>query len=57
LAINVRVKLKELGLKYNADIESIAVAWLVKLGALPLPGILQVNKEQRTKNKEYCKCL
>src|SRR5215212_6191095 len=31
LAINVRVKLKELGLKYNADIESIAIAWLVKL--------------------------
>lgn len=47
LAINVRVKLKELGLKYNADIESIAVAWLVKLGALPLIG---TTSEQRIKN-------
>jgi len=47
LAINVRVKLTELGLKYNADIESIAVAWLVKLGALPLIG---TTSEQRIKN-------
>ncbi|MEP6595194.1 MAG: aldo/keto reductase [Ginsengibacter sp.] len=47
LAINVRVKLKELGLKYNTGIESIAVAWLVKLGALPLIG---TTSEQRIKN-------
>lgn len=47
LANNVRVKLKELSLKYNADIESIAVAWLVKLGALPLIG---TTSEQRIKN-------
>ena len=47
LANNVRVQLKELSLKYNADIESIAIAWLVKLGALPLIG---TTNEQRIKN-------
>ncbi|MEO6453734.1 MAG: aldo/keto reductase [Ginsengibacter sp.] len=47
LANNVRVKLEELSLKYNADIESIAVAWLIKLGALPLIG---TTSEQRIKN-------
>ena len=47
LANNVRVQLKELSLKYNADIESIAVAWLVKLGALPLIG---TTSEQRIRN-------
>ncbi len=34
----VRAKLEKLAPKYNADIESIAVAWLLKLGALPLIG-------------------
>ena len=33
--------------KYNAHIESIAVAWLVKLGALPLVG---TSSQQRIKN-------
>jgi predicted oxidoreductase len=47
LANNVRVKLKEVSLKYNADIESIAVAWLIKLGALPLIG---TTSEQRIRN-------
>ena len=47
LANNVRVQLKELSVKYNADIESIAVAWLVKLGALPLIG---TTSEQRIRN-------
>ena len=47
LANNVRVMLNELSSKYNADIESIAVAWLVKLGALPLIG---TTSEQRIKN-------
>jgi predicted oxidoreductase len=47
LALNVRVELKELSRKYNADIESIAIAWLVKLGALPLIG---TTSEQRIKN-------
>ena len=27
-----------MSLKYSADIESIAVAWIIKLGALPLIG-------------------
>ncbi len=47
IAVKVRNKLEELGLKYNADIESIAVAWLIKLGALPLIGTLN---EQRIRN-------
>jgi predicted oxidoreductase len=47
LAVRVRKKLEELAPKYNADIESIAVAWLVKLGALPLIGTVN---EQRIKN-------
>lgn len=47
VAISVRAKLQELTLKYAAGIESIAVAWLVKLGALPLIG---TTNEQRIKN-------
>jgi len=43
----IRRKLEELSAKYNANIESIAVAWIVKLGALPLIG---TNNEQRIKN-------
>jgi predicted oxidoreductase len=46
-AMAVRKKLQELTEKYNADIESIAVAWLVKLGALPLIGTME---EQRIRN-------
>jgi predicted oxidoreductase len=46
-AVKVRAKLEEIGKKYNADIESIAVAWLVKLGALPLIGTIS---EQRIRN-------
>jgi predicted oxidoreductase len=46
-ALRVRAKLEELSAKYNADIESLAVAWLVKLGALPLIG---TTNEQRIKN-------
>lgn len=46
-ALKVREKLEELSAKYNADIESLAVAWLVKLGALPLIG---TTNEQRIKN-------
>lgn len=37
-AVKVREKLTELSNKYNVDIESLAVAWLVKLGAIPLIG-------------------
>jgi predicted oxidoreductase len=43
----IRRKLEELSPKYNANIESIAVAWIVKLGALPLIG---TTNEQRIKN-------
>ena len=46
-AVRVRKKLEELAPKYGADIESIAGAWLVKLGALPLIGTIN---EQRIKN-------
>ena len=46
-AVKVRAKLEEIGKKYNADIESLAVAWLVKLGALPLIGTIN---EQRIRN-------
>ena len=46
-AMRVRKKLEELAPRYGADIESIAVAWLVKLGALPLIG---TTNEQRIKN-------
>lgn len=46
-AVRVRKKLEEIGEKYNADIESIAVAWLVKLGALPLIG---TTSEKRIRN-------
>ncbi len=47
LAVRVHYKLEELSKKYDAHIESIAVAWLVKLGALPLIG---TTSEQRIKN-------
>jgi len=43
----IRRKLEDLAPKYNAHIESIAVAWIVKLGALPLIG---TTDEQRIKN-------
>ena len=46
-ASQVREKLVELSSKYNADIEALAVAWLVKLGAIPLIG---TTNEQRIKN-------
>ena len=47
LPVLVREKLQELSLKYQADIESIAVAWILKLGALPLIG---TTSEQRIRN-------
>ena len=46
-AVRVHYKLGEIGKKYNANVESVAVAWLVKLGALPLIGTLN---EQRIRN-------
>ena len=47
VALRVNYKLDEIGKKYGANLESIAVAWLIKLGALPLIGTL---KEQRIRN-------
>jgi predicted oxidoreductase len=47
LAVNIHFKLEHLSKKYNANIESIAVAWLIKLGALPLIGTVS---EQRIRN-------
>jgi predicted oxidoreductase len=47
LAVRVHYKLSEIGNKYGANVESMAVAWLIKLGALPLIGTL---KEQRIRN-------
>ncbi len=46
-AIRIRQKLEELAVKYNTDTETIAVAWVIKLGALPIIGTLD---EQRLKN-------
>jgi len=47
LAVSIHFKLEKLSKKYNAHIESIAVAWLIKLGALPLIGTVS---EQRIRN-------
>jgi predicted oxidoreductase len=43
-ATKLRKKLTELSGKYYADIESIAVAWIFKLGALPLIGTTDENR-------------
>ncbi len=43
-AIRVRKKLIEIAKKYNSNLESIAVAWILKLGALPLIGTLEENR-------------
>jgi hypothetical protein len=43
-AVRVRKKLLEISKKYDSNIESTAVAWLVKLGALPLIGTENENR-------------
>lgn len=43
-ALRVRKKLLEISKKYNSNIESTAVAWLIKLGALPLIGTENENR-------------
>lgn len=43
----IREKLEVLAVKYETTMESIAIAWLVKLGALPLIG---TRNEDRIKN-------
>lgn len=47
VAIRVRQKLEEIAKKYDANIESIAVAWISMLGALPLIG---TTNEERIHN-------
>lgn len=49
-ATRVRAKLEEISPKYNADIESIAAAWLIKLGALPLIGTTDENRIRNIAN-------
>ncbi|MCO4293758.1 aldo/keto reductase [Solitalea sp. MAHUQ-68] len=43
-ALRVRKKLEEVAQKYNANVEETAVAWLVKLGALPIIGALHKQR-------------
>lgn len=44
IPLRLRGKLEELAVKYNSHFESVAVAWLIKLGALPLIGT--INEER-----------
>ncbi len=46
-AVRVRKKLHELSAKYGKDIESLAVAWLSRINAIPLIGTMN---EQRIRN-------
>jgi predicted oxidoreductase len=43
-ATRVREKLEEIAVKYQADFESLAIAWLIKLGALPLIGTTDTQR-------------
>jgi len=47
IPLRIRGKLEEFAGKYNTHFESVAIAWLVKLGALPLIG---TTDEQRIRN-------
>lgn len=47
LSVRVREKLQEIAGRYNSNIESVATAWIIKLGALPLVG---TANEQRLQN-------
>lgn len=44
--IRLRRALQEVGAKYHANVEQIAVSWLQKLGALPLIGSLEKHRIQ-----------
>jgi predicted oxidoreductase len=46
-AVKLRAKLQEVGEKYSANIEQTAVAWLMKLGTLPIIGS---TSESRIRN-------
>jgi predicted oxidoreductase len=43
-AVRLRHKLEEIGKKYDANSESLAVAWLNKLGAIPLIGTFSEHR-------------
>lgn len=43
-AMNVRAKLEKIGSKYEANIEQTAVAWLMKLGTLPIIGSISESR-------------
>ena len=47
VAVRLRSRLQEVASNHNAHIESVAVAWLIKLGALPLIG---TSNQQRIRN-------
>lgn len=49
-ARRVRAALGELCGKYNTNIESLAVAWINRLGVIPLIGSLQVNRIRNIAN-------
>ncbi|WP_439582508.1 aldo/keto reductase [Dyadobacter bucti] len=42
--VRLRAKLEEVGKKYDANIEQTAVAWLMKLGTLPIIGSLSESR-------------
>ncbi|HEU5165906.1 MAG TPA: aldo/keto reductase [Chitinophagaceae bacterium] len=44
IPLRIRGKLEEFAGKYNSHFESVAIAWLVKLGALPLIGTTDENR-------------
>lgn len=46
----LRNKLQEFSIKYQADIESLAVAWILKLGALPVIGTQEIKRIQNIVN-------
>lgn len=41
---NIRCSLKKIALNYNINEEQLAIAWLLKLGALPIVGTNNVNR-------------
>ncbi len=45
-AIKIRKILNEIALKQNVNIEQLAVAWLIQLGALPIIGSLSLERIQ-----------
>ena len=43
-AVRVRDKLTHLADRYRSNIESVAVAWIIKTGAFPLIGTSDLNR-------------